>query len=78
MDKDAAQYIGHAVEVKVGLGLSLIQREGTIGPVVECDIFGSVSQILSHREVSKILAIEYIHCTKQLGKYELRSNEFTE
>jgi hypothetical protein len=62
----------------LGLELSAIQRERTTDPVVEYDFLGSVSQILRHREVIKIVAIEYIHCTKQLSKYELRSNEVKE
>jgi hypothetical protein len=38
----------------------------------EHDCFKSVSQNLEEREIAKTSAIEYIHCTRQLQKSELK------
>jgi hypothetical protein len=40
--------------------------------VAGSDIFRSVSQIPGQKKVMKIMAIEFIHHTRQLCKYELK------
>lgn len=76
------KFVGLEVCIKKADFINSSQNFGPLSfnyfTVVEYEFFKSVRQIPRQKKVLTILAVEYINCTRQRSKFELKINKLKE